>query len=71
MEEEIWRDVKGFEGYYQVSNYARVKSIARYVKSPLKNQTQVFKPEKILKPILSKSERYHITLSKDGKKNTS
>ena len=29
MNEEIWKDVKGFEGKYQVSNMGRVKSLAR------------------------------------------
>ena len=27
--EEIWRPVKGFEGYYEVSNLGRVRSIDR------------------------------------------
>lgn len=27
--EEIWKDIKGFEGVYQVSNFGRVKSLAR------------------------------------------
>lgn len=27
---EIWKDVVGFEGFYQVSNLGRVKSIGRY-----------------------------------------
>ncbi len=30
---EIWKDIKGYEGLYQVSNYGRVKSLARVVKS--------------------------------------
>lgn len=30
MKEE-WRDVEGYEGLYQVSNYGRVKSLERYV----------------------------------------
>ena len=29
--EEIWKDVKGFEGYYQVSNLGQVRSIDRDV----------------------------------------
>ena len=29
MMEEIWKDVKGFEGLYQVSNMGRVRSIDR------------------------------------------
>ena len=31
MEEEIWKDIDGFEGYYQVSNMGRVKSVARTI----------------------------------------
>lgn len=31
MTEEIWKPVKGYEGYYEVSNFGRVKSIERYV----------------------------------------
>mgnify|MGYP002616187008 FL=1 len=33
MENEIWKDVKGYEGYYQVSNMGRVKSM-RVLKTP-------------------------------------
>ena len=28
---EIWKDVKGYEGLYQVSNLGRVKSINRFL----------------------------------------
>ena len=31
-EKEIWKDVAGYEGYYQVSNLGQVKSLDRYVK---------------------------------------
>ena len=27
---EIWKDIDGYEGYYQVSNMGRVKSLARF-----------------------------------------
>lgn len=33
MPEEEWRDIKGWEGRYQVSNLGRVKSVARRVRS--------------------------------------
>lgn len=29
---EIWRDIPGYEGYYQVSNLGRIKTLDRYVK---------------------------------------
>ena len=31
-DKEIWKDISGFEGIYQASNYGRVKSIVRYKK---------------------------------------
>lgn len=32
MEKEIWKDIKGFEGRYKVSNMGRVKSLSHIVK---------------------------------------
>lgn len=32
MEQEIWKDIDGFEGLYKVSNLGRVKSLERLVK---------------------------------------
>ena len=29
---EVWRDIKGFEGLYQVSNLGRIKSLPRFVR---------------------------------------
>lgn len=31
MQEEIWKDIKGFENHYQISDCGRVKSLARTV----------------------------------------
>ena len=31
--QEIWKDIKGYEGLYQVSNFGRVKSIERMIKN--------------------------------------
>lgn len=28
---EVWKDIKGYEGLYQVSNYGRVKALERFV----------------------------------------
>lgn len=32
MQEEIWKDIKGYEGLYQISNFGRVKSLERLTK---------------------------------------
>lgn len=29
--EEIWKDINGFEGYYQISNFGRVRSLDRII----------------------------------------
>ncbi len=52
--EEIWKDIKGYEGYYQVSNLGRVKSLDRDCVNNLSNQyssyiTTVFRKGKMLK----------------------
>lgn len=46
---EVWKDIKGYEGLYQVSNLGRVKSLKRQrdVNLPYSNTATV--PEKILK----------------------
>lgn len=28
---EVWKDIKGYEGIYQISNYGRVKSLGRTI----------------------------------------
>ena len=32
MDKEIWKDIEGYEGYYKVSNFGRVKSLDRNTK---------------------------------------
>ena len=63
MEKEIWKDVIGYEGLYQVSNLGRIKSLKRAIKQ--KNYTRIIK-QKILKPL--KIHGYsHVHLSVLGK----
>lgn len=33
IDDEIWKDIVGYEGLYQISNYARIKRLSRKVKS--------------------------------------
>lgn len=63
---EIWKDVKGYEGSYQVSNLGRVKSLDREIKS-----RYGFRKIKgiILKEIPDKDGYYRVNLkeSQNGK----
>lgn len=44
---EVWKDVSGFEGEYQVSNFGRIKSVGRTIITS--NGKQYYLPERILK----------------------
>lgn len=50
---EIWKDIKDYEGYYQISNLSRVKSIK-------------FGKERILKPVTNSSGYLQVTLCKNN-----
>lgn len=49
---EKWKEIKGYDGLYQVSNLGKVKSIKRQVK--------------ILKPRITKRKYLSVALRKDG-----
>jgi hypothetical protein len=48
---EVWKDIKGFEGYYKISNLGRVKSLPR--KRICKNGLIKVYKEKILRGIVN------------------
>lgn len=58
---EIWKDIKGFEGIYKISNYGRVKSLKRFKKR---------KEDKILSPQIGKRGYYTISLWNNQKGTT-
>ena len=64
---EIWKDIEGYEGLYQVSNLGKVKSLERKVKRS--NHTINVK-EKILKYALSKHGYRVVSLWKNNKGKT-
>ena len=66
MMKEVFKDIKGFEGLYQVSNLGRVKSLSRVVYNHLGARTL---KEKILKGCLGSNGYYTVNLMKDGKYN--
>jgi len=63
---EQWKDIPDYEGYYQVSNLGRVKSLARWVmrKGVAKTKTR------ILKAGLDKSDRPVVVLCIDKERMT-
>lgn len=65
MAKEIWRDIKGYEGIYQVSNLGRIKGLEKKAR---KGKGNGAKPERVLKPYIRNSDGYSfISLSKLGK----
>lgn len=63
---EIWKDIPGYEGYYQVSNYGRIYSMQRVIEGGKSGSTKIIKG-KYLK--LNEVHGYqHVTLCKNGRK---
>jgi hypothetical protein len=65
MEEEVWKDIEGFEGRYQVSNLGRVKSLSRVIVK--KNNRNVVTSEIILKAGVTKNGYFLVNISIYGK----
>ncbi len=66
--EEIWKDVTGYEGLYQVSNKGNVKSVKRVVKRP--NNTNLSVKERLLKTRSNRKGYAMVHLSKRGKEKS-
>lgn len=63
MDDEIWKPIKGYEGYYEVSNRGNVKSLSRQIK--IRNGKDALKKEKILKLQKTKNGYLSVMLSKE------
>jgi hypothetical protein len=64
--DEIWKDIKGYEGLYQVSNYGNIKSVKRTV--PHAARRTISKKEKIMTLKKTHKGYYSIQLYKAGKR---
>lgn len=59
MEQEIWKDIPGYEGLYQVSNLGRVRSLDKSIEIQTKRDGKTLKPfksfckGKVLKPSIN------------------
>lgn len=65
MQKEIWRDVVGYEGYYQVSNLGRVKSVDRVILD--KNGHEYHYKERIMKLYKNAKGYLNVSLTKNCK----
>ena len=64
MENEVWKDIEGYEGRYQVSNIGRVRSLSL-------GKIAKFRPEhhgRVLKPYLTRYGYYVVDLFYDTNK---
>jgi len=66
MEKEIWKDIPGYEGLYQVSDLGRVRSLDRVVPNGRHGGTRKLKG-KVLKAWPNSFSYLHVNLCKDGK----
>lgn len=66
---EIFKDVPGFEGLYQVSNFGNVKSVERiyWRETSYHSGHWATRREKMLTPMPDKEGYVHVRLSKDAK----
>lgn len=61
--EEIWKDVRSYEGIYKVSNFGRIKSLPRLMK---KGNICFISKEKILSPIKNNRGYFNVMLCKNS-----
>lgn len=65
---ELWKDINGYEGYYQVSSYGRVRGLTRKIYPRTGSKPYIVKG-RIIKDGTSTGGYRMITLSKDGNNN--
>ena len=65
---EVWKDIEGYEGLYQVSNFGQVKSLPRTI--IYKDGRKRIFPEKILKPSKNKNDYLIVKISKNDKQES-
>lgn len=65
---EVWKKIKGFEGYYEISNLGNVKSIDRVVKNGLNSERKI--KERILKNNISKTGYFVVGLKNNNNRKT-
>ena len=62
--EEIWKDIIGYEGLYQVSNYGRIKSLSRVMTFGRRNAKRLL--DEVIKSTKIKKGYVYVKLAKSG-----
>ena len=62
--EEIWKDIKGYEGLYQVSNFGKIKSLTKKI---VQKKREFYKKETILNGYSRKDGYLMVNLFKNQK----
>lgn len=69
LQNEVWKDIIGWEGYYQISNLGRVKSIERYFLAkgtPVKVELRILVQ---IKNVPHDGGYFRVLLCRDGKRS--
>ncbi len=67
METEVWKDIPGYEGYYQASNLGRIKSLERLIRFGINYCCSYIKKEKIMVPTPTPKGYYYAIFTVNGK----
>jgi hypothetical protein len=65
---EVWKDIEGYEGYYQVSNFGQIKSLSREVKRS--DFKKGFYHSRILKLAKDQKGYQRVVLTKESQRKT-
>lgn len=68
---EVWKDIAGFEGYYQVSSYGNVRSVDRVIEVQIRGKSRkVHRSGKVLTAVKTKDGYLSVQLLKNSKPYT-
>ena len=68
MEKEVWKPIKGFEGFYEVSTFGSVRSCPRIIDNPAVSGGKQRRIGRVLRPNKTRHGYYIVHLAKQGKK---
>ena len=66
LDGEVWKDINGYKGFYKVSNWGRIKSLDRIIKSKRYHNNGQHYKERILKQIASSDGYMRVQLYIDS-----